>query len=107
MTRSRDSAVRTDVSRYPAHVPTISEQLEGSAWEPDEELTVRRVENMTALGVLSNPLTYRSRLEPMYDPGSSPAERTAEHSDEDGVTAAHRKGEDHQDTSYPSAARLE
>jgi hypothetical protein len=68
-----------DVSKYPYHVPTVREQLAGSVADIDpDSLSRDEVENLTAIGVLSNPLTQRTWYEDEYDRDRTPAERTAE-----------------------------
>ena len=67
-----------DVSRYPSHVPTIREQLAGSkaALDPDG-LTKQEVEDFTAIGVLANPMAFRSHYEDQYG-DETPSKRTSE-----------------------------
>ena len=68
-----------DVSKYPYHVPTVREQLAGSVADIDpDSLSRDEVENLTAIGVLSNPLTQRTWYEGEYDRDRTPSERTAE-----------------------------
>lgn len=73
-----DAHANPDISRYPHHVPTVREQLAGSkaALDPDD-LTKQEVESFTAIGVLANPLAFRSHYEDQYD-DTTPSKRTAD-----------------------------
>lgn len=104
--RGRGASANPDVSKYPKHVPTLREQLEGSTADLDPDgMKQSEVERYTALGVLVNPVTLRTHLETEYDPGTQPSKRTHEHTTDDGLTLAHYRGPDHEDTIYPSESR--
>jgi len=103
--RGPNTRANPDVSKYPKHVPTVREQLEGSTADLDPDgMTQSEVERYTALGVLVNPTTLRTHLETEYEPGTQPSKRTHEHSS-GGTTVAHERGPDHEATVYPSEAR--
>lgn len=112
--RARQRTASPDRSKYPKHVPTIREQLEDSRADVDpDNLTVAEVEHMTAVGVLANPMTLRTRYEEFYEAKSTKdrMERWATAAEESHnghpATIAHIKyGEDHEQTVYPSKSRV-
>lgn len=111
---SRADTFDPDRSRYPKHVPTLREQLEGSnaALDPDD-VARSEVEALTAKGVVANPMALRQHYEPEYEADSVRArmdKHTTPAPERHGwpvgfYTDAAMKGPDHDDTVYPSKAR--
>ena len=104
-----DKRFPPDVSKYPRHVPTLREQLEGSVARVDPDgLTHADVSDLTAKGVVANPLALRTHLEDAYEeetPRKRMEEWAATKDGEVGTYAHIWLGEAHDDTVYPRRAR--